>query len=310
MKIERSKEWWLNMADKEEGSVSAGVDIIRETESSEVAATLLGQRVSAPTTYTPDILVAVPRDLNRVQYGITNDTLKGADDWYCYECSTLTARGLPVYFGLIISYDAHSHSIVESKSLKLYLNSFNMERMGDTIEEAKANYCARVKRDLSKLLGVSIAIHEFTDTTFHKNFDEYRDLLTLVDQSRINLSAFNEAPGLLTTNIQYKNIAWKFSGLRSNCRVTHQPDWATVLIKMSGGEGIDPEGLLGYLSSFRNESHFHEECAEMIFKRLVDKYVPTKLFVRCCYTRRGGIDINPWRSLQRTYPDYARTVYQ
>ncbi len=307
--------------------------IIKETETDKVEGTLLGQRVSAPTTYTPEILVKVPRSENREQYNITNADFKGIDNWYCYECSALTATGAPIYFGMVISYPADSEYIVESKSLKLYLNSFNMERMAMTDPgNARCEFMDLVQADLTELLSTEVTVESFTHEDFvpgegfgyrckvklENIVEEFTPLESLVDYSSIDIGSeeFQENWRLLEYSNRFADRKFKisFSGFRSNCKVTHQPDYATVFIEYAGDEGVDFESLMRYLTSFRNESHFHEECCEVIFKRLLTKFEPKLLWVRCNYTRRGGIDINPTRYISRPgYSGaqyYSRTIYQ
>lgn len=279
--------------------------VTRETETDKVEGTLLGQRVAAPTTYTPEILVAIPRSENRGQYGINDKLFVGEDHWYAYECSTMTSQGVPVYFGMVIMVPSDSPFIVESKSLKLYLNSFNMERsrFPDTYN-AKNDFIRTVEKDLRNLLdSPELRAHEFNDYSQCGNFDDltqnegFVDLESIVDYSQLECVDFNETPELLQTSPlrEHKRLRVYFNGFRSNCKVTHQPDYATVFIDMHSQAGCDPASLVAYLTSFRNESHFHEECVEAIFKRLTDAFAPKDLFVRANYTRRGGIDINPSR---------------
>jgi 7-cyano-7-deazaguanine reductase len=293
------------------------VKITQETKTNKVEGTLLGQRVSAPEFYSPDILVMVPRSENREQYGITNDTFNGYDDWYAYECSCLTDYGIPVQFALQITYTSDSKYIVESKSLKLYLNSFNMERMGRTIELAKQNFIIKVLLDLQNRLGLPIS-KKFNNTIEVKELDVHTDLThsytniySIVDTYNVTCTEFNETPEVLKENPEYKTLQVYFDGYRSNCKITNQPDYATVFINISSNIGTDPSSLLKYLTSFRNESHFHEECCEAIFERLTYYYKPSKLLVRCNYTRRGGIDINPTRYSGSILPlGSSRTYFQ
>jgi 7-cyano-7-deazaguanine reductase len=300
--------------------------VTQETASDDVAAKVLGQRVAAPTTYTPEILVRIPRSENREQYAITNELFRGQDNWYCYECSTLTNQGIPVYFGMVITVPYNSEYIVESKSLKLYLNSFNMESLGDTIWSTKKEYLRRVGEDLSKLLETDVeacamddwqSYSGFTDLTTRKD-GCFVDLASIVDFNRVGFVQYNEDPELLCSSPlrAHQTLNVYYNGFRSNCKVTHQPDYATVFIGISSQQGIDPTSLAAYLTSFRNESHFHEECVEAIFKRLTAAFHPTDLFVRANYTRRGGIDINPTRIHPKTerwswmQTDLSMTVYQ
>jgi len=289
------------------------INIEKEIVTNRVEGTVLGQRVSAPTSYTPEILVKVPREENRRDYDITNDIITGYDDWYAYECSTVTDSGIPVYFGLNIRYPSNSKYIVESKSLKLYFNSFNMEKLGKTRTEAIQEYLRRAKKDLEALLETEVQFGIFDSNEYFTSLEgQFEDLTNIVKVDNISVTEFKEAPEVLKYYDTQTDIAWKFSGLRSNCKITNQPDFATVYIKMQGSRAPVPESLIQYLASFRNESHFHEECCEMIYKRLLDLCNPNLLWVRCNYTRRGGLDISPTRytpNFTDTTPP-SRTVYQ
>ncbi len=289
------------------------VKIEKETQTDRVEGTVLGQRVSAPTTYTPDILVKVPREENRKEYNLNNDIIQGYDDWYAYECSTVTNNGVPVYFGLNIRYSAHSEFIVESKSIKLYFNSFNMEKLGATRADAIQEYIRRAKKDLESLLETEVRFAIFDSAAYFTNLeDQFEDVTGIVDIDNLQIESYKEAPEVLKYFDTQTDITWKFSGIKSLCRVTSQPDFGTVYIKMQGSRAPVPETLIQYLASFRNENHFHEECCEMIYKRLLDLCNPQILWVRMNYTRRGGLDISPTRHTPNftdsTPP--SRTVYQ
>lgn len=282
------------------------IEVIKEIETSDVAGTLLGQRVSAPSVYTPSILVPVARSENRDAYGITDDTFVGFDSWNCYEISFLLDNSMPLSFVGKLVYPSNSKNIVESKSLKLYLNSFNMEKMGATVESAKAKFIETVKKDLEKILDVG-----FSEIGFNLfspgekqlpaiiNENQYFDLMTLVEEIDDPVIDIKENPDLLKISTDQDDptyIKVSMNAMRSNCRVTHQPDWATIYIEMLGQYPADIKSILKYIISFRDESHFHEECVEMVFQRLKQKYNPKLLNVTALYTRRGGIDICPQRA--------------
>lgn len=258
---------------------------------------------------TPDhidstLLVAVPRKLNRVQYDIKDNQLPfvGTDVWNCYEFSTLLDSGYPLSGLLKIEYSSSSHSIVESKSLKLYLNSFNMVRISDTANLAKVVIESRVSDDLSKLLGSKVNV------TFHRQSAKNSQILPLsntfwfidevIDFKNTKFESYNEDPSLLeiVPANALSDTRLHTSSLRSNCRVTNQPDWGDVYITIKGDKTITALSFLKYIVSMRRENHFHEEICECIYKRLWDLLRPDELFVACLYTRRGGIDINPVRA--------------
>lgn len=258
---------------------------------------------------TPDfvdhtLLVAVPRSLNRTQYDIHDSNLPfvGHDVWNCYEFSTLLTNGYPLSGMLKIEYPSHSRSIVESKSLKLYLNSFNMVRIADTSDLAKLFIESAVSDDLSKVVGSRVNVH------FHKQKAKNTSTLPiphsfwyiddLVDFTTMKFESYNEDPSLLEVVSANPSTDTRFhtSSLRSNCRVTNQPDWGDVFVSIKGEKSITPTSFLKYIVSMRRENHFHEEICECIYKRLFDLLTPDELFVACLYTRRGGIDINPVRA--------------
>lgn len=265
----------------------------------------LGKLVDYPQHYAPQMLVAVPRHLNREIYQLADDTLPfvGYDAWHAYELSFLTERGLPVTGLLKFVYPATNPSLVESKSLKLYLNSFNMDRFGQTPAEGLNTVLATIKKDLSKLLETNVTVQFFDafPQTALFDFGDYALLEKESEAADLTFDHFTEAPELLKAEFEDAGelkIATHL--LRSNCKITHQPDWGSAYIYMKGSVLPAKSTLLQYLVSIRNENHFHEEICEMIYKRLWDIFIPTELAVTCIYTRRGGIDICPARA---SHPD-------
>lgn len=271
------------------------------SQTDQIASTLLGKKVSGKETYTPEILVAVPRHENRKQYGITNDNLpfEGWDVWHCYEFSTLTQNGVPVTRVLKLRYNCNNDFLVESKSLKLYLNSFNMTRTGENTEDCLKICKELIEKDLSEKLHTTVEVNFLKpDTKRIDIFNNFENIMQLADENSIKINNFKEAPEVLkvieTENTQEHYIY--FDSLRSNCRVTHQPDFGDAFIYYKSQNHIDENTIVEYLTSFRSEYHFHEECCEMIFKRLYDLLEKDdELFVCALYTRRGGIDICPVR---------------
>ena len=258
-----------------------------------------------PDEVDPSLLVGVPRVLNRTAYEIDEDNLPfwGSDTWNCYEFSTLANNGFPVSGLLRIVYPSESPNIVESKSLKLYLNSFNMMKNGETIDEIIINIESRIYDDLSKCLeneSIDVCLL-FEDGITRKPIEgDFVQIEKYVSPLSIPFDQFNESPDTLEVvdSDGYPKL-WRSSVLRSNCRVTNQPDWGDVYIAIKGGKTVTPESLLQYIVSMRKENHFHEEICECIYKRLQDLINPDELFVACLYTRRGGIDINPLRASSR-----------
>lgn len=268
---------------------------------------VLGKVVDYPDQYDPSILVREPRQSNRRHLQIHDDDLPfvGADVWNAYEISCLTEKGLPVAAIAKIVYPCSNEYIVESKSIKLYFNSYNMSRFGQTPDEALRVIGERASNDLSDLLETNVVISLYTPTEARENatrdiFDP-KKYITLEDQSNVvddlSFEKYTETPSLLQSSISKKPTKQYYhsSLLKSNCRVTNQPDWGDVYIYMDSNNVLLPKQLLQYIVSYRDECHFHEEICETIYKRLHTLYRPRELAVTCLYARRGGIDINPTR---------------
>ena len=252
--------------------------------------------------YDPSLLVAIPRYLNREAYGIKEESLPfiGLDVWNAYEVSAITKKGLPVAGMLKIVCPADSPFHVESKSIKLYLNSFNMTAFGETAKECIEFIESQVSKDLTDLLQGEVTCKFFTSGNMHEyEFVEFTPLGALVDLDAIEFTSFHsDATQLKVWEVKENVVVKKIESdlLRSNCRVTNQPDWGDVFIHMEGKNIPDEASLAQYIVSHRQVSHFHEEICEMIFTHLTEAYQPQALMVACLYTRRGGLDINPIRS--------------
>ncbi len=264
--------------------------------------------------YNRELLVKIPRKLNREGYGLTGEEFKGVDVWNAYEVSAITTKGQPVAGMLKIVCPANSEFHVESKSIKLYLNSFNMTKIGDTAADCIKGIEARVKRDLDELLETNTTVSFYASDweTEPLGFsEEYEDIGNLVDLDNIDFTAFKSDANQLESG-DNKTLKVSSNLLRSNCRVTNQPDWGDVFILIKGEETPSPESLAKYIVSHRTVSHFHEEICEMIYAHLTERFKPEQLMVACLYTRRGGIDINPIRATHSmlipeffTNPDYT-----
>ena len=188
-----------------------------------------------------------------------------------------------------------------SIAFKLYLNSFNMTRLGDCSADCMAVIEARVKEDLDKLLETNTTVSFYSDLEDGKalSFEGYTDLGEIVDLDQIDFTAFSSDASQLeieTVSEEAKEVKLRSNLLRSNCRVTNQPDWGDVFIKIIGKNVPTAESIAKYIVSHRTVSHFHEEICEMIFAHLTERFGPDQLMVSCLYTRRGGIDINPIRA--------------
>jgi len=254
--------------------------------------------------YDPTLLVAIPRHFNRESYGIQEGNLPfvGGDVWNAYEVSALTEKGLPVSGMMKIYYSSDSPLHVESKSIKLYLNSFNMTKFGATAEECRKYVQETVAKDLTQALQTQVNVRFFlNDNTPEVEFGtDFMDLANLVNLDQIEFDTFHSDASQLKTKINEGdwNTVTKIKSnlLRSNCRVTNQPDWGDIYIHMEGSVVPDLESIAKYIVSHRQVSHFHEEICEMVFVHLMEAYDPTDLMVACLYTRRGGLDINPVRA--------------
>ena len=265
----------------------------------------LGKKSISPEHYDASLLFRIPRFENRVRYGIDNKALPftGVDVWNCYEVSFLTANGLPVSRMMKLIYSCENEYLVESKSLKLYLNSFNMERFAKTIQEAESSVIEIIQRDLSSLLETVVTVVLFSDRSEEQlafadlKSSQLIDMIQPETLQSMKFAHFLETPELLKGNPtnQLHEYAFRTDLLRSNCRVTNQPDWGDLFVRITTKYEIDLSTVVTYLVSFRKENHFHEEVLEMIYKRFNDIFKPEKLMVAAMYTRRGGIDINPVR---------------
>lgn len=286
--------------------------------------TVLGKKVAAPEFYDPSILVRVDRQENRSQYNLSSKSLPfiGYDVFNAYEVSFLINNGFPLAYVAKIVYPAISRYLVESKSLKLYLNSFNMSKMGATAEEATSRVKFCIQADLTKLLEVDVKIEFFdeyslfsSDKKVAKVFAGYQPieshLYIMRDNPDYKLASFKEDPSVLQKHLKEsassKLLEFRFSCdlLRSNCKITHQPDFGTLFFYIKCNYNISMLDIFDYIVSFRQENHFHEEVVEMIFKRFFDTFKPSKLMVSAIYTRRGGIDICPCRATSEDLLDPA-----
>ena len=253
--------------------------------------------------YNPDLLVAIPRNLNREAYGIEEENLPfvGSDVWNAYEVSAITTKGRPVVGMLKIVYPSNSPLHVESKSIKLYLNSFNMSKLGATAAECISLVEGKVTQDLSERLKTEVKV-KFFSNDFEPEVDfskGYINIDRLVDLDDIEFNVFkSDANQLQSLDEEVSDEVVKIQSdlLRSNCRVTNQPDWGDVFIHMEGVKEPDYASIARYIVSHRQVSHFHEEIVEMVFTHLSQAFRPGKLMVCALYTRRGGLDINPIRA--------------
>lgn len=255
----------------------------------------LGKKSDYETSYNPNRLYPISRTEKRQEIGINPETLPfyGFDCWNHYEVSWLNDKGKPMVGIAEIIYDCHSPKLIESKSLKLYFNSFNNTKIS-TVEMLESI----VKHDLETRIDADVVIRIITlEQAKTVNIQEFTG--ESIDSLDIECSVYLVEPAFLvveedeTNEILYSNL------LKSNCLVTNQPDWGSVQITYTGKK-INREGLLKYLISFRNHNEFHEQCIERIFVDIMNYCKPTSLTVYGRYTRRGGLDINPYRSTEKT----------
>jgi 7-cyano-7-deazaguanine reductase len=253
-----------------------------------------------PDEVDPSLLVSVPRYLNRTAYDIQEEELPfvGIDAWNSYEFSTLQKNGFPISGWLKFTYSSSTPNIVESKSVKLYLNSYNMARLIGGKEDLH-EIEAQIEKDLSKAVGGDVGVYIAVGDvdTVKPLKGDFMALEEYCNVAKMSFDQYNESSDILEVVPSIGRYErWRSHSLRSNCRVTNQPDWGDVYIHIKGEKAVTPESLLQYIVSMRKENHFHEEIAECIYKRLYDLLDPEELLVTCLYTRRGGIDINPTRA--------------
>ena len=267
----------------------------------------LGQPTEYRATYAPELLYPIPRQLKRDELGITGGSLPfvGEDIWNAYEVSWLNTKGKPHVALATFHVPADSPNLIESKSFKLYLNSFNQTAFTDATAVQRV-----LLGDLSAAAGanVLVKIEEFSG---RPRPSAGYPTGVLLDSLDIACDRYQPAPELLSAGDAPVVEETLYSHLlKSNCLVTGQPDWAMVVIHYRG-RPIERAGLLRYIVSFRNHNEFHEQCVERIFCDITRQCAPETLSVYARYTRRGGLDINPFRSsVESTAPDNMREIRQ
>lgn len=263
----------------------------------------LGAHTHYPEQYAPELLVSIPRAHGRDALVLPR-ILYGADFWTGYELSWLNTKGKPCVAVAEFRVSCQSPAIVESKSFKLYLNSLN--QMPFDSQDALA---ATLRRDLSAGFGAPVEVALFSlDAYAQRGLQGFEG--SCLDALDVPCSQYGIEPGLLQVTAGAAVSEALYSHLlKSNCPVTGQPDWASVFIRYRG-QPIQKEGLLQYLVSFRQHQDFHENCVERIFSEILQHCAPDSLSVYARYTRRGGLDINPYRSTEATLPDVCRIARQ
>ena len=267
----------------------------------------LGQKTEYAANYDRTLLQPVPRALNRDALGITDAQpfTIGADIWTAYEISWLNEKGLPQVAIADIYLDYRSRNLIESKSFKLYLNSFNQSKFADFEQVAQT-----MQRDLSDCAQGEVKVR-LNPLAFY-NGQIIKSLHgECIDEQNIEIRDYEFNAEWLEDCVSDEIVEEYLVShlLKSNCLITHQPDWGTLQIHYVGNK-IDREKLLRYIVSFRQHNEFHEQCAERIFCDLMRYAKPQKLTVYARYTRRGGLDINPFRSNFETIPQNLRLARQ
>ncbi|WP_026329719.1 NADPH-dependent 7-cyano-7-deazaguanine reductase QueF [Thiomicrorhabdus arctica] len=276
------------------------------THTGTAASSLLGQETPYCARYDSTLLFPIPRQEKRNELGFDLHSMpfQGLDIWTAYEVSWLNSKGKPIAVIAEFAFPADSLNIIESKSFKLYLNSFNGTRF-----ESQQQVEELFIKDLSLACGDSVDV-------LIRNLD-FDESLTgglpgeNLDTLDIEVTDYQVNPTLLTTETSPDKVCETVNShlLKSNCLVTGQPDWGSVVIRYEGIQ-IHHENLLKYLISFREHNEFHEQCVERIFTDIMKRCKPDKLTVYARYVRRGGLDINPYRSNFEETFDIARTIRQ
>lgn len=263
----------------------------------------LGHIVNYPKTYDASVLFAIQRSINRATLGATPAWF-GADIWTAYELSWLNKKGKPVVAMGRFTIPHDSPNLIESKSFKLYLNSFN-ESQFDNLDQVMA----LMQKDLDAACGGHVDIDI---QLLHPGLSELCRGLEgqSIDGLDVEINRYQPAPELLQCDSGTVVSETLTSDLlKSNCPVTGQPDWGSVQVRYTGPK-IDPASLLQYIVSLRHHNEFHEHCVETLYCDIWRMCQPTSLQVYARYTRRGGLDINPWRSSEPSQVSIQRTPRQ
>lgn len=248
----------------------------------------LGREVSYPSQYDPGLLFPIPRAAARAEIGIDEHALPfvGHDRWHAFELGWLDTRGKPVVAVATVRVPCTSPNLIESKSFKLYLNSLNSARFAD-LDVARACIVADLSQCAGAAVDVAFGLPALASTPRGESIDDLPleiDCYGPPQPDFLHADAGHVVEETLVSAL-----------LKSNCPVTGQPDWATVSVRYAGPR-IDRAGLLRYLVSYREHAEFHEQCVERIFREVGARCAPQWLEVEARYTRRGGLDINPWRA--------------
>ncbi len=265
--------------------------------------TVLGQQTPVPDKYAPEVLFPVPRSEARERLGLTSGLpFLGEDIWHAWELAWLGPEGAPNVAVARLGFPCDSPCLVESKSLKLYLNSLNQEQF-----ESRAVLAETLVKDLGASAGMAVTVEILDLDAPALAIGELPG--RCVDAEPLDGPVSEPEPGLLRVEEGSGEQVLHSHVLRSLCPVTAQPDWASVVVHCRGTQ-ILPASLLTYLHSFRAHQEFHEQCVERIFCDIQEACQPEALSVQALYTRRGGLDINPWRSTESATSPRLRTPRQ
>lgn len=272
-----------------------------------MADNLLGKTTQYVDHYAPELLYPIARSISREALGLAGDLpFQGVDRWNAWEVSWLNPQGKPAVAVGVIEFPASNPNLVESKSLKLYLNSLNGMRYASAVEVASL-----VRRDLETASGgpvsVTLAPVDESGPVPMKGLGG-----RCIDELDVTIEDYAVNPDLLRLAADSSGVIEETLHshlLRSNCPVTGQPDWASIVVTYQGPR-IDEASLLKYLVSFRNHDDYHEQCVERIYVDVKARCQTEALTVQAFYTRRGGLDINPFRSDWQDPPPHARLLRQ
>lgn len=256
----------------------------------------LGKRSSYVNTYTPSLLFPVPRQPKRDEIGIEPGKLpfRGFDLWNGFEISWLNPKGKPMIALSEVIFPCESPYLAESKSQKLYLNSFNNSKF-ESMEEVRFT----LEKDLSQACGMPVQVKLFKINEINLQIGTLGGIC--LDDLDIECSKYQPDPSTLRTSTDIVEETLHTNLLKSNCLVTGQPDWGSIEISYKGPK-MDRAGLLQYIVSLRDHNEFHEQCVERVFCDLNQVCKPEWLTVYARYTRRGGLDINPLRTNRDSIP--------
>jgi len=274
------------------------------SDAKELAGLTLGQKTEYSNQYDASLLQPVPRSLNRDDLALGGDLpFVGHDIWTMYELSWLNNKGLPQVAVGEVYIPATSPNLIESKSFKLYLNSYNQTQFSNWNEVEQ-----RLIQDLSNCAGEAVLVNVNTVTDYTN-----QPIVTMkgdcIDDQDIEIGSYEFDDALLKNAAGSETVSESLHShlLKSNCLITNQPDWGSVEIEYHGPK-IDREALLRYLVSFREHNEFHEQCVERIFTDIMKYCKPSSLTVYARYTRRGGLDINPYRSTEQDKPSHNKRM--